>query len=74
MRIIVFYLLDGGFDRLIGNKTAVYICHCLSACHLCHRIAVLHQGRLIEYGTHDGLMARGGRYAELYALQAQHYI
>lgn len=68
------YELYCGFDRLIGNKTAVYISHRLSACHLCHRIAVLHQGRLIEYGTHDELMARGGRYAELYALQAQYYI
>jgi ATP-binding cassette subfamily B protein len=36
-------------------------------------IHVLHEGRVVEHGSHDELMAVGGRYAELYALQADAY-
>lgn len=68
------YELYCGFDGLVRNKTAVYISHRMSVCRFCDRIAVLHQGNLIEYGTHDELMAHNGQYAELYALQAHYYI
>jgi ABC-type multidrug transport system fused ATPase/permease subunit len=37
------------------------------------RIFVLEQGRLIEHGTHDELMPRGGSYADLFKLQAASY-
>jgi len=67
------YELYRGFDALVGEKTAVYISHRLSACRFCGRIAVLRQGRLVEYGTHETLMAEGRGYAELYRLQAQFY-
>lgn len=66
--------LYGGFDRLVGHKTAVYISHRLSVCRFCDRIAVLHQGQLTEYGAHDELMAHHGRYTELYGLQARLYM
>ena len=61
------------FDELVRGKSAVYISHRMSSCRFCDRIAVLDGGELIEYGTHEELMRRGGRYAELYALQAQYY-
>lgn len=61
------------FDQLIQNKTALYISHRLSACTFCDQIAVLHQGSLLEYGTHQELMAQDGQYAALYSLQAQYY-
>ena len=67
------YELYRNFDALAGGKTAVYISHRLSSSRFCHHIAVLRQGVLEEYGNHGQLMALGGYYAELYALQAQYY-
>lgn len=61
------------FDALVSGRTAVYISHRLSSCRFCDCIAVLHHGRLSEYGTHDALMRRSSGYAELYRLQAQYY-
>jgi ATP-binding cassette subfamily B protein len=37
------------------------------------RIVVLEQGRIVEQGTHDGLVASGGKYARMFALQAEGY-
>ena len=62
-----------GFDSLIGEKTAVYISHRLSVCRFCDQIAVLQHGNLIEYGTHDELLAKQAQYAELFEMQAQYY-
>ncbi|MGN0743125.1 MAG: ABC transporter ATP-binding protein [Candidatus Fimadaptatus sp.] len=67
------YELYRGFDALVRDRTAVYISHRLSACRFCDRIAVLHQGSLVEYGDHAALMEQGARYAELYRMQAQYY-
>jgi ATP-binding cassette, subfamily B, bacterial len=58
---------------LAHGRTVVLITHRLATTRRADRIAVLHQGRLIEYGDHDSLMAAGGRYAELYSLQARAY-
>lgn len=68
------YELYRSFDRLIGGKTAVYISHRMSSARFCDRVAVLENGRLVELGTHSELMTRNGKYAELYALQAQYYV
>ena len=62
-----------GFHRLTEGKTALYISHRLSSARFCDRIAVLHEGRLTEYGTHGELMRQNGRYASLYNMQAQFY-
>lgn len=67
------YELYHRFDSMIRDKTAIYISHRLSSCRFCHRIAVLHQGYLVECGNHDTLLAKHARYAELYNLQAQYY-
>lgn len=67
------HALYRGFDELIRGKTAVYISHRLSSCRFCDRIIVLHAGAVAEEGTHDALVRAGGRYASLYALQAQYY-
>lgn len=61
------------FDRLIGNKTAVYISHRLSSTRFCHAIAMFQGGELIEYGTHEELMRKNGAYREMYDVQAQYY-
>jgi len=67
------YELYCAFDRLIQGKTAVYISHRLSSCRFCDRIIVLEKGSIAEYGDHDSLMKSGGKYAQLYQLQAQFY-
>lgn len=61
------------FDRMIGNKSAVYISHRLASTRFCDRIAMFRDGRLIELGSHEELMKQGGAYAEMFETQAQYY-
>jgi subfamily B ATP-binding cassette protein MsbA len=51
------------------GRTTVIIAHRLSTVRMAHRICVLEAGRIVELGPHDDLLARGGLYARLYALQ-----
>lgn len=55
------------------GRTTVLITHRLANVRHADHIYVLHDGRLVEQGTHDELMAEGGRYAELFTLQASGY-
>lgn len=68
------YEIYSSFDELIGNKAAIYISHRLSSCRFCHRIAVFHQGRIVQLGSHEELLDDpDGKYAELWNAQAQYY-
>ena len=62
------------FHHLVEGKTAIYISHRLSSAKFSDRIAVLEQGRLLEYGTHDELLQKNGKYAELFHTQADFYL
>lgn len=63
------------FDRLVGDKTAVYISHRLSSCKFCDRIAVFAGHTIAEYGTHEELSGiPGGIYAGMFEAQAQYYV
>jgi ATP-binding cassette subfamily B protein len=61
------------FKALTADKTAVLISHRFSTVRMADRILVLVDGRLEEIGTHAELLASGGRYAELFELQAAGY-
>lgn len=63
-----------GFDKIIGTKTAIYISHRLSSCRFCEKIAVFHEGRLVQLGDHDTLVQDvTGKYYEMWNAQAQYY-
>ncbi|MGN0505816.1 MAG: ABC transporter ATP-binding protein [Lachnospiraceae bacterium] len=58
--------IEHGMDRLMKNRTTFVIAHRLSTVRNADAIMVLEQGEIIERGTHDELLALGGRYYELY--------
>jgi ATP-binding cassette subfamily B protein len=60
--------------ELLADRTVLFISHRLSTVRSADRIYVLHDGEIIEHGTHDELIALGGRYAELFNLQAAAYL
>src|SRR4249919_35887 len=61
------------FKELSSDRTAVLISHRFSSVRMADRILVLAEGRLEASGTHAQLLAQGGRYAELFELQAAGY-
>lgn len=68
------YDLYQNFDRMIGDKTAIYISHRLSSTRFCDHIAMFMDGQMVEYGTHEELLKRNGHYANMFELQAQYYV
>jgi len=63
----------GDLDKIISDKTAVYISHRLSSCRFCHNILVFDGGHLIQTGTHEQLVRQSGQYQNLWEAQAQFY-
>ncbi|MFC1525621.1 ABC transporter ATP-binding protein [Candidatus Latescibacterota bacterium] len=61
------------FAELVRGRTALFISHRLATVRMADRIAVLDRGRVAEEGSHDELMALGGQYARLFAMQAERY-
>ncbi|MCC2321231.1 ABC transporter ATP-binding protein [Cellulomonas xiejunii] len=61
------------FHELTAGATTIAISHRFATVRKAERVVVLDEGRIIEDGTHDDLMAAGGRYAELFRLQAKRF-
>lgn len=62
------------FNTLIQDKTAIFISHRLSSCRFCDRIAVFDHGRIVQFGSHEELVAEeSGKYYALWCAQAQYY-
>ena len=61
------------FLAMAGGRTTIVVSHRLGSARLCDRILVLKEGRLVEDGTHDELVSRGGEYAGMWTLQAGWY-
>ncbi|MGI8687689.1 MAG: ABC transporter ATP-binding protein [Thermomicrobiales bacterium] len=67
------YEVFQAFGDLTEGKMAVLISHRFSTVRMAGRIVVIEDGRVIENGTHDELILRGGRYTELFDMQAASY-
>jgi ATP-binding cassette, subfamily B, bacterial len=61
------------FAELTTGKTALFISHRFSTVRMADRVVVLENGKISEDGSHDELASLGGRYAEMFELQAIHY-
>lgn len=61
------------YNSMTANKSSVYISHRLASTRFCDRIIFIDNAEISEEGTHDSLMAMGGKYAELYAVQSKYY-
>ena len=64
------------FDRILTatrHATTILVSHRFSTVRHADRICVLEHGRVVELGTHDELMARGGRYRTMFELQASRF-
>jgi ABC-type multidrug transport system fused ATPase/permease subunit len=64
------------FDLILSatrHCTTILVSHRFSTVRHADRICVLEKGRVVELGTHDELMARGGRYRTMFDLQAQRF-
>ena len=64
--------VEAGLDALLEGRTAIIIAHRLSTAMRADRIAVVDDGRIVEVGSHEALVAQGGRYAEMYAAWVEH--
>ena len=61
------------FNKIVGDRTAIYISHRLSSCRFCDEIAVFSEGQVVQMGSHDALVKQDGLYARLWSAQAQYY-
>jgi len=62
------------FERLREGKTTIFVSHRLSSATTASKIIVLEYGKVVEMGSHRELMAKEGKYCELFRTQAGRYL
>lgn len=71
---IAEYEVYSNFNKIVGNKTAIYISHRLSSCRFCDKVAVFDCGHIVQIDSHEKLVKdKNGKYFELWSAQAQYY-
>jgi ATP-binding cassette subfamily B protein len=61
------------YHEIAQNCTSIFISHRLASTRFCDRIYLLDGANFAECGTHEELMARGGKYRELFDVQSKYY-
>lgn len=61
------------YGKLTLGKTSIFISHRLASTRFCDRIIFLENGQILEMGSHEELMKKGGRYAHIYDIQSHYY-
>lgn len=61
------------FHEMVRDKTSIYISHRMSSCRFCDDIVVFDDGKIVERGSHEELLAAGGCYAGMWNAQAKYY-
>ena len=61
------------YGEAAKNRTVVFISHRLSSTRFCDKIVLLEGAHIIEEGTHEELLLKNGRYAELFEMQSKYY-
>jgi ATP-binding cassette subfamily B protein len=67
------YYLNDAMMRAAEHKTVIFISHRLSSARMADTIYMLENGRILEQGSHQELMELGGKYAQMYKVQAEKY-
>ena len=65
-------LVEAALDVVLEGRTAIIVAHRLSTAMRADRIVVVDHGRILESGSHEELVAFGGRYAEMFAAWSAH--
>ncbi|MCU1376598.1 MAG: transporter ATP-binding protein, partial [Actinomycetia bacterium] len=65
-------LVEAALDVVLEGRTAIIVAHRLSTAMRADRIVVVDEGRILEVGSHDELVAKGGRYAEMFEAWSSH--
>ncbi len=71
---IAEYQLNHAMLTATKDKTVIFISHRLSTTRLADRIIMMEQGRIVEQGSHEQLLAKNGKYAQMWRVQAGAYI
>ena len=66
--------VEAALDKILEGRTAIIVAHRLTTAMRADRVIVIDNGSVVEQGTHEELVRRGGRYAEMYEIWAEHAV